>query len=80
LAVNPAGILTEVWKKTTESLMAIGTKSVLSLMTGHAGTATSALEKGAGWLSDWWRSLCHDPCWHARWPWMFRKNGSAPVQ
>jgi geranylgeranyl reductase family protein len=67
LEVNPAGILAEVWQKTAESLMAIGPRSVLALMTGHIGAATSALEEGAGWLTDSWRSLCHDPCWHTRW-------------
>ena len=67
LEVNPAGILAEVWKKTAESLMSIVPESVLALMKGNIGTATSALEEGEGWLTDSWRSLCNDPCWHTRW-------------
>jgi hypothetical protein len=67
LEVNPAGILAEVWKKTAEGLMAIGPQGALALMTGNIGTATSAVEESAGWLTDSWRSLCDDPWWHTRW-------------
>ena len=67
LEVNPANILAEVWKKTAESLMAIGPQGALALMTGNMGTAASAIEEGAGWLTDSWSSLCDDPWWHASW-------------
>jgi len=67
LEVNPAGILAEVWEKTAESLMAIGPNGVLALMTGNIGTATSAVEEGAGWLTDSWKSLYRDFWWHAGW-------------
>jgi menaquinone-9 beta-reductase len=65
--VNPRGILAEVWKKTAESLITVGSKSVVDLMTGKVETAESALKEGAGWVSDSWRSLRDDPYWHARW-------------
>lgn len=67
LELNPAGILAEVWKKTAESLMAFGAQGAFAVMTGNIGTAASALQEGAGWLTDSWRSLCHDPGWHTRW-------------
>jgi len=67
MEVNPAGILAEVWRKTAESLMAIGPTGALGLMTGNVATAASAIEEGAGWLTDSWRSVCDDPWWHARW-------------
>lgn len=67
LEVNPAGILAEVWKKTAASLMAMGPKGAVALMTGDIRTASSAFEEGSGWMADSWRSLWDDPWWHARW-------------
>jgi menaquinone-9 beta-reductase len=67
LEVNPRGILAEVWQKTAESLMAVGPRSALSLMTGNIGVAASAIGEGASWLADSCNSFSHDPWWHMRW-------------
>jgi menaquinone-9 beta-reductase len=67
LEVSPVGILSEVWKKTAESFMVVGPKSVFEAMTGDIGTAASTIEEGVGWMTDSWKSLVDDPWWHARW-------------
>jgi len=67
IEVQPAGILAEVWKKTAESLIALGPISVAELTQGKITTATSALREGIGWLTDSWKSICDDPVWHAMW-------------
>jgi menaquinone-9 beta-reductase len=67
LEVKPMGILSAVWRKTAEELIAIGPKSALELATGKIGTAASALSEGTGWMTDSWKSLWDDPYWHTSW-------------
>ncbi len=67
LEVSPTGILVEMWRKTAEGLMETGSRSMLDMMTGNFGTATSAIRESAGWVNDSFASLCRDPYWHTRW-------------
>jgi flavin-dependent dehydrogenase len=67
LEVNPTGIMTALWKKTAESLMMLGPRSALELVTGRFGTAASALQESTGWMVDSWKSLLDDPSWHVSW-------------
>ena len=67
LEVNPSGILAELWVKLVESLMGIGPQSVLALMNGKTDGGALTLQETAGWISDSWQSLWHDPFWHAGW-------------
>jgi flavin-dependent dehydrogenase len=89
LDVNPKGILAEVWRKTAESLMTMGTRSALDLMSGKTDSVVSAASEASGWMSDSWRSIRNDPYWHARWSldvqakWMralavMNRNGTDP--
>jgi geranylgeranyl reductase family protein len=67
MEVNPAGILSAVWTKTAENLMAMAPQTTAELLTGRVDVAASALREMAGWIADSWQSFWADPYWHASW-------------
>lgn len=67
LEINPPGILAELWMRTAENLLSIGSQSVLELLEGGANGTRFTLQETAGWITDSWESLWDDPFWHARW-------------
>lgn len=67
LEINPPGILAELWTRTAESLLSIGSQSALQLLEGRANSTRFTLQETAGWMTDSWQSLWHDPFWHASW-------------
>ncbi len=67
LEINPPGILAEMWIRTAESLLSIGSQSVLELLEGGADGTGFTLQETAGWITDSWESLWDDPFWHAGW-------------
>jgi geranylgeranyl reductase family protein len=67
LEINPPGILAEMWMKTAERLLSIGPQSMSEFVDGQTDDAALTLQETAGWISDLWGSLLHDPFWHASW-------------
>ncbi len=53
--------------KTAESLLGIGPQSMLEFVDGQTDERQLTLQETAGWISDSWGSLLHDPFWHAGW-------------
>jgi flavin-dependent dehydrogenase len=68
LEVNPSGILAEMWMKTAESLLGVGSNTKLAATSGERidGVALK-LREMAGWIGDSWVSMLEDPFWHIGW-------------
>ena len=67
LEINPAGILSEIWIKTVESLLNSLPQSMFQMLDSGADPTSLRLHEAVGWVFDSWASILHDPFWHAAW-------------
>jgi menaquinone-9 beta-reductase len=67
LETNPSGILSTIWLKMAQELLALAPRSLKAIARGGEAPLASAMLDMGEWQLSWWRSVLQEPAWSVAW-------------